>query len=330
MNKFNSFKESLFNINAENFEKHALQLFNFQANNNPIYKQYIGNINIKPENVNSLEKIPFLPIEFFKTQTVKTLDWGTEVIFESSGTTGQVRSKHHIEDCKFYNQVSKRFFEDKYGKLQNLNVMALLPSYLERGNSSLVAMVSYFIKESKSEFSGFYLYNFDELEENIIKLRDKSKPIILIGVSFALLDLAERLRSNHFSDVIVMETGGMKGRREELTREELHNVLKDSFKISAVHSEYGMTELLSQAYAKEDGIFEPPPWMKVLVREPNDPFNMVDQERTGGINIIDLANIHSCSFVETQDLGKKIGADCFNILGRFDNSDIRGCNLLSI
>lgn len=329
MNKFNSFKESLFKVNAENFEKHALQLFIFQANYNPIYKQYIGNINIKPENINSLENIPFLPIEFFKTQTVKTLNWESEVVFESSGTTGEIRSKHHIEDSEFYNQVSKKFFEDKYGKLKDLNVMALLPSYLERENSSLVAMVSYFIKESESVYSGFYLYNVDELVENIIELKDKSKPIILIGVSFALLDLAERLKSN-FSDVIVMETGGMKGRREELTRDELHSVLKESFSIKAVHSEYGMTELLSQAYGKEDGIFEPPPWMKVLIRDPNDPFNLTDQDRTGGVNIIDLANIHSCAFVETQDLGRKIGTDRFTILGRFDNSDIRGCNLLSI
>lgn len=329
MNKFKSFKDNIFKINAKNFEKNALALFNFQAKHNVIYSQYLHNLRINAEDINCLEQIPYLPIEFFKTQMVKTGEWEPEIIFESSGTTGQIRSKHYIEDVDFYRRISKWYFEENYGKLRDLTILALLPSYLERENSSLVAMVAEFLNESQSEFSGFYLNNIKELSENLVELNDKSRSVILIGVSFALINLAESFQYK-LSNTIVMETGGMKGRREELTREALHEKLKSAFGLNQVHSEYGMTELLSQAYADDKGVFKTPPWMRVMIREINDPFNLKNQDRTGGVNVIDLANVHSCAFIETQDIGRKGSSDTFEILGRFDNSDVRGCNLLAL
>lgn len=329
MNKFKSFKNNIFKINAKNFEKNALDLFKFQAKHNIIYNQYLLNLRINAEEINSLENIPFLPIEFFKTQRVKTGDWEPEVIFESSGTTGQIRSRHYIEDLEFYRRISKWYFEENYGKLHDHTIMALLPSYLERGNSSLVAMVAEFLNDSQLEFSGFYLNNLKELSDNLVKLNNNSRPVILIGVSFALLNLADNFQYK-LSNTIIMETGGMKGRREELTRDALHRRLKSAFDLEQIHSEYGMTELLSQAYANDKGLFKSPSWMRVMIREINDPFNLIDQDRIGGINVIDLANIHSCAFIETQDMGRKCLGDRFEILGRFDNSDVRGCNLLSL
>ena len=331
MDSFKRFQEDLFNLGPEEFEAHALDLFRFQATHNPVYAQYVGLLGIDVAAVNQLNQIPFLPIDFFKNHKIATHDWEPVAMFESSGTTGQVRSKHYIKDADFYLRVTERIFNKFYGKLEDFHVMALLPSYLERECSSLVAMADYFIRKSQSSFSGFYLYDHRSLVEKLKLASDKGGRIILLGVSFALLDLAEQFEVD-LSDVIVMETGGMKGRREELTRGEMHAILKHRFNVSAVHSEYGMTELLSQAYAKAEGHFEAPPWMKILIRDINDPFEMLGEEVTasGGVNIIDLANVQSCAFIETQDVGRKLGRDSFEILGRFDNADIRGCNLLAI
>lgn len=331
MNKFKSFKANLFAVNKDNFEAHALELFNFQAKNNPVYKQYIEFLNVRTASVDRLSKIPFLPIDFFKQHVIKTMEWEPQAVFESSGTTGQIPSKHYVEDISFYHKVTERIFDRFYGKPEAFTIMALLPSYLERENSSLVAMVDHFIKKTNSPYSGFYLYDLEALADQIAKIKDKGGAIILIGVSFALLNLAEQFEMD-LTDVVVMETGGMKGKREELTREELHLILKKQFKVREVHAEYGMTELMSQAYAKEKGLFEPPPWMKILIREMNDPFEIQVEgasKRAGGINVIDLANVQSCAFVETQDIGRIMEGDYFEVLGRFDNADLRGCNLLT-
>lgn len=332
MNNFKSAKEGLFNITKETFEAHALSLFKLQSKYNPLYKQYIDCLNIKPSAVNSLDKIPFLPIDFFKTQVVKTSTWEPVAVFESSGTTAQVRSKHYVEDISYYYHITESIFKQFYGRLEDYHIMALLPSYLERENSSLVAMVDHFIKKSNSPYSGFYLYDLEDLVNQIKLTKNKGKTVLLIGVSFALLDLAEQFDID-LENGVVMETGGMKGRREELTREELHAVLCNRLHIKQVHSEYGMTELLSQAYAKGKGHFVTPPWMNVLIRDINDPFDVRNSQgakKTGGINIIDLANIQSCAFIETQDIGRKITDNTFEVLGRFDNADIRGCNLLVV
>lgn len=331
MDSFKRFQEDLFTVGSDNFEAHALDLFRFQAINNPLYKQYVSVLGVDIGTVQHLHQIPFLPIDFFKSHKVVTCDWEPAVVFESSGTTGQVRSKHYVEDVDFYLRVTESIFNSFYGPLEDFHVMALLPSYLERGNSSLVAMADYFIKKSQSPLSGFYLYDHKSLVEQLKGTSNKGGRVILLGVSFALLDLAEGFDVD-LSEVIVMETGGMKGKREELTRGELHATLKRRFNVSAIHSEYGMTELLSQAYAKADGHFETPPWMKVLIRDINDPFEIFEEGATnsGGVNIIDLANVQSCAFIETQDIGRSRGGDFFEILGRFDNADVRGCNLMAI
>lgn len=331
MDSFKRFQEDLFKVGPESFEAHALDLFRFQATNNPLYKQYVSLLGIDIATVHHLHQIPFLPIDFFKSHRVVTSDWQPAVVFESSGTTGQVRSKHYVEDVDFYLRVAESIFNRFYGALEDFHILALLPSYLERDNSSLVAMADYFIKKSQSPFSGFYLYDHERLVEQLKRASNKKGKIILLGVSFALLDLAERFDID-LSEAIVMETGGMKGKREELTRGELHATLKRRFNVPAIHSEYGMTELLSQAYAKANGHFEAPPWMKVLIRDINDPFEVFDEgvTQSGGVNIIDLANVQSCAFIETQDIGRRLGGDSFEILGRFDNADVRGCNLMAI
>ncbi len=331
MDSFKRFHEDLFSISADDFEAHALDLFRYQAMHNPVYRQYVSLLRVDIDAVNNLREIPFLPIDFFKSHKVTTCEWQPAAVFESSGTTGQVRSKHYVENIHFYHQVTENIFNRFYGPLEDFHVMALLPSYLERGSSSLVAMADYFIHKSQSPLSGFYLYDHKHLVDQLRLASDRGGRIILLGVSFALLDLAEQFDVD-LSEVIVMETGGMKGKREELTREELHRILKRRFNVQAIHSEYGMTELLSQAYAKAQGHFETPPWMKVLIRDINDPFEILGERAThsGGVNIIDLANVQSCAFIETQDVGRRVGHDSFEILGRFDNADIRGCNLLTI
>ena len=323
----NSFKSDLKGTNTSNFEEKAIALFKYQSKHNEIYKKYIYNLRVDPEKVNSIHQIPFLPISFYKSHTIKTKGWKEEQIFESSGTTGNDTSKHYVRSLGSYLDNAQLLFEKEYGDLNNFHVLALLPSYLERNNSSLVYMVDHFIKLSESAISGFYLDDIDALKTTLNKACATNRKVLLIGVSFGLLDLVEKYQFS-LPELIVMETGGMKGRRKEMIREELHTILKDGFGVSSIHSEYGMTELLSQAYSKGNGIFNLPNTMNLLIRDINDPFDYLPTGKNGGINVIDLANIDSCSFIETQDLGKINIDDTFEVLGRFDNSDIRGCNLL--
>lgn len=328
MNSFKSFYQEIFNVNKSNFDELALKIFRYQADSNPVYKKYIENLNIQPTGVRKIQDIPFLPISFFKSKQIKTGIWKEEGVFESSGTTGQITSKHYIKSKAFYLTNSYRIFSQFYGHLNNYHLLALLPSYLERENSSLVAMVEHFMPLTNSTFSGFYLNNYDQLIDAVQNIKDNRK-ILLMGVSFALLDLAEKYGPD-LSGAIIMETGGMKGRRKEMIREELHEVLRNGLNTGNIHSEYGMTELMSQAYSFGNGVFQAPPWMKILLRDVNDPFELDVRKSSGGINIIDLANIDSCAFIETQDMGKMHNNGHFEVLGRFDNTDIRGCNLMVI
>jgi hypothetical protein len=312
-----------------NFTETALELFRYQAQHNPVYLAYLQHLRIDPQQVNQLAAIPFLPIEFFKTHTVKTGAFEPEVTFYSSGTTQSSRSRHEVASLDWYTQTSQRIFEQYYGPLRDYVVLALLPSYLEQGGSSLVAMVDYFVKQSGQQEEGFYLRNHDQLLQAVKGAQQRGKKVLLIGVSYALLDWADELQGREdFSNVTIMETGGMKGRRREMIREELHAYLKKGFGVEAIHSEYGMTELLSQAYSLGDGIFQPGYTMQVLLRDLNDPFDIRPDMRSGGINVIDLANVDSCAFIETKDIGRMQANGTFEVLGRFDNSDIRGCNLL--
>ena len=321
------------NLTREGFEQLALEIFKFQAQENPVYSRYIEYLDIKPEEVTKLEEIPFLPIEFFKKHKVVTRfserPDNEFVLFRSSGTTGMERSTHYIYKVGFYEKAFFEGFSFFYSDPKDYVILALLPSYLERGDSSLIYMVKGLIEASGQEDSGFYLYNYQELLEKIIKLREQGKKMFLIGVSFALLEFAQKYRIRG-ADMIVMETGGMKGRKKEMVREELHSILQEAFGVDKIHSEYGMTELLSQAYSKGGGIFRTPPWMRVLIRDMNDPFSWVEIGRSGGINVIDLANVYSCAFIETKDIGRQYDGSSFTVLGRFDNSDLRGCNLLVV
>ncbi|MGF1638075.1 MAG: acyl transferase [Cyclobacteriaceae bacterium] len=303
-------------------------MFHHQMANNVIYQKYVNSFSLDTLNVKRLEQIPFLPIRFFKTHEVKSGDWQSDIVFESSGTTGQVNSRHFVRDLRFYKEVSTHYFERCYGKLSNTVILALLPSYLERQNASLVCMIDYFIQQTSSKFSGFYLYNVDDLMQKINDLRSSSCNILLFGVTFALLDFAEKFKNADLGHVTIIETGGMKGRRKEMIREEVHTILQENLSPKQIQSEYGMTELMSQAYA-EDGIhFSPPPWFRVLIRDLNDPFSPPISGRSGGINIIDLANLDTCAFIETEDIGTKFTDNTFKVLGRSDNSEVRGCNLM--
>jgi phenylacetate-coenzyme A ligase PaaK-like adenylate-forming protein len=320
-------QDTIFSIKTESdFESNALEVFQFQFENNPVYRSYCDLMCVHPSDIKSTSHIPFLPIEFFKTKKVVSTTNNSQIVFTSSGTTGSQVSKHYVADLKLYEKSFTQTFEHFYGSIEDYVILGLLPSYLEREGSSLIYMVDYFIQKSKFNESGFYLNQLDELAEMLNTLDQSGKKVLLIGVSFALLDLAEKYQFS-LKNTIVMETGGMKGRRKELIRTELHNQLKQGFGVSTIHSEYGMTELLSQAYSKDYGIFNCPPWMKVFTRDTEDPLSII-YNQTGGINIIDLANINSCSFIATQDLGKVNNDGSFEVLGRFDNSDIRGCNLL--
>ncbi len=332
MNYFKSFSEQLERLDASNFDELALSLFRFQARENTVYKAYLDARGIKPENVNRVKDIPFLPIGFFKSHQVVCGDPAMySDFYSSSGTTGQITSRHYIWSSDFYLNHSVELFESFYGSLEDFHVLALLPAYLERKGSSLVAMADCFIKKSNSEHSGFYLYNYQELIEKLryLKAAGDCRKVLLLGVTFALLDLAEQFADQfpQIENLIVMETGGMKGRRKEMIREEVHNIYKDAFKISSVHSEYGMTELMSQAYSKGDGKYFLPKSMMVFLRDVNDPLSWSSKAQ-GGVNIVDLANFHSCAFIETQDLGKYSEDGSLEILGRFDNSEVRGCNLM--
>lgn len=318
----------IFSINDPgSFEELALQVFRHQAENCLVYKQFIGHLGIKPDHIKRLDQIPYLPISFFKTHDVLSTSTPIGIIFSSSGTTGMVQSRHLVTDTAIYDRSFNQAFEQFYGSIEEICFLALLPSYLEREGSSLIYMVDALIAQSKHPDSGYFLHNHEELYLRLKELQLAGQKTILIGVTYALLDFIEKY-TMEFPDLIVMETGGMKGKRKEMVREELHKELRGGFGINAIHSEYGMTELLSQAYSKGDGIFICAPWMKVVLRDTNDPLSLVATNKTGGINVIDLANINSCSFIATQDLGRLHLDGSFEVLGRFDNADIRGCNLL--
>jgi len=322
-------RNRIFNIKSSaDFSHCALEIFNYQFTGNAVYREFILSLGKEPSLIRTVDEIPFLPIELFRNHRIITVDDPVEMIFESSGTTGVITGKHFITDLSLYEESFLRSFLLFYGEPEEFLIAALLPSYTEREGSSLVYMADNLIRRSKNPGSGFYRDNTEELIKKIAEARKKAQKILLLGVSFALLDLAEK-QSPDLSGVIIMETGGMKGRRKELTRTELHSILREKFNVSSIHSEYGMTELLSQAYSKGDGLFHSPPWMKILIRDPQDPLSLeYEQGRSGGINIIDLANINSCSFIATGDLGKLHEDGSFEVLGRFDNSDIRGCNLM--
>lgn len=320
-------RNNIFNTSSQDFEKIALQLFYFQYANNTIYKKYVDYLNVIPMQVSSVEQIPFLPISFFKTQKVLSSSQSIEHWFESSGTTGSINSKHFLIDTKIYEESVLKGFELAFGKPKNYCFVALLPNYLERQYSSLIYMVDCLMQQSQHAANGYYLYNHEELYKKLLRLEAKGQKTLLFGVSFALLDFAEKYQLSLKSTQII-ETGGMKGRRKEITREALHQTLCEAFSTSQIHSEYGMTELFSQAYSQGEGVYRCPPWMRVLTREVNDPFSYVSRGVTGGINVIDFANLYSCSFIETQDLGKIYPDGTFSVLGRFDASDVRGCNLM--
>lgn len=330
MQTFESITQDLYPANDGVFEEIALRLFHRQAHENRVYQSYLAHLGVDTGLVTKVKDIPFLPISFFKSHDVVSGAWIPEVVYTSSGTTGQEVSRHAVPSLAVYLKHSQRIFESFFGPLHQYHILALLPSYLERTGSSLVAMANHFILESKSEVSGFYLNDLDRLAAHLDGLRNEERragrKVLLLGVSFALLDLAEQYDLD-LSHCMVMETGGMKGRRQEIIREELHEVLCKNLNISTVHSEYGMTELLSQAYSGGGGLFRCPPSMRILVREINDPFGR-PVLTSGIINIVDLANTHSCAFIETQDLGRVRQDGHFEILGRLDNSDIRGCNLM--
>ena len=315
-------------LNDDEFNALSLVIFNYQYEQNKVYQSFVDKVCKNKSQINHYSQIPFLPIEFFKKHDVTCLSpKDSDVIFTSSGTTGTVTSKHIVQDIELYNQSYLNGFELFFGSISDYCILALLPSYLERTGSSLIHMFDDLIKKSNHPFSSFYLHNMDELIFATKKLAASNQKVILLGVTYALLDLAEK-KCNLPKDWILMETGGMKGKRQELIKQELHELLKKSFGVNSIHSEYGMTELLSQAYSKSNGIYQTVPWMKILIRDVNDPFTYLNNHRTGGINIIDLANLYSCSFIETKDLGKLGSDDSFEIMGRFDNSDIRGCNLM--
>ncbi|WP_405563700.1 acyl transferase [Polaribacter sp. Asnod6-C07] len=321
-------KESIFNINNEqDFTKTTMAVFKHQFKNNKVYRSFCDLINKHPSDVTKIEEIPFLPIQFFKSREILSSKEKIEEIFTSSGTTGSITSKHFVTDINLYKESYLKGFAHFYGNIEEYVVLALLPNYLERKGSSLVFMVDDLIRKTNNIESGFYLNNLDELANKLINLDRKGQKVLLIGVSFALLDLIEKHQFK-LKNTTIMETGGMKGRRKELIRNELHQILSDGFGVNEIHSEYGMTELLSQGYSKGNGVFETPNWMKILTRDTEDALTIQEQGKTGGINVIDLANYNSCSFIATQDLGKVYENDTFEIIGRFDNSDIRGCNLM--
>lgn len=323
--------DKIFKINEEGFLPFAIEVFRFQYDNNKVFRDFSNALGYRSKEIHTLTDLPFLPINFFKTSSVKSGHFEPQAVFESSGTTGMVNSRHFIRDLSVYEKSFLNGFELFYGPVQEYCILGLLPAYLERKHSSLIYMVNRMIRESCHPLSGFYLNEFDMLSATIKKLEEEKQKTILIGVTFALLDFAEKTsaenRVMNLKHTLIMETGGMKGRREEMIREEVHEILKKTFGVPAIHSEYGMTELLAQAYSKRDGIFQCPPWMKVMIRDEEDP-SQVNRMGKGLINIIDLANRYSCSFIATDDVGKVYEDGSFEVLGRRDNSDLRGCSLL--
>ena len=322
-----SLSKRIFTIsNDDEFNSIALEVYEFQYKNIPVYKKYVDLVKSQKKSINHYKEIPFLPIDFFKSNHVIADNSKIEKTFLSSGTGNKIRSKHLVKDLKLYEQAFSAGYKHFYSDPKEWTILALLPSYLDQGDSSLIYMVNNFIKKSENPESNYINYDLDVLKNLILKLKNKN--VLLIGVSYALLELSE-LDSFNLENWVIMETGGMKGRRKEMVRQELHQQLKTAFNVDAIHSEYGMTELLSQAYSKKNGLFKTPPWMKFIIRDFEDPYSLAKINSSGGINIIDLANIYSCSFIETQDIGKEVEKDSFEILGRFDQSEVRGCNLLS-
>jgi len=321
-------RKKIFTLSSrQDFEETALQIFRLQAAHNKVYQQYISLLGMSPSAVNKVEDIPFLPVRFFKSHTVTITPEEYDMVFTSSGTTGSEPSRHYVRDVFLYEESFVRSFRYFYGPVSDYCILALLPSYLERSGSSLIYMMKKLIELSGCPQSGFYLYDHASLYKTLTSLPQSVKKVLLFGVSFALLDFAEHYDIPEMN-LIVMETGGMKGRRKEIIREELHTRLKEKLHVPVIHSEYGMTELLSQAYSSGEGIFSTPPWMRILIRDPYDPFFIMDTGHTGGIDVIDMANIYSCAFIETQDLGILYPDNTFTVTGRFDNSEMRGCNLM--
>jgi hypothetical protein len=337
--EISNWENKIFHASFYNFDKMALELFQFQYRNSDIYRAYVDSVRVDPQTVDCLSKIPFLPIQFFKTTAVKTTVFEPEIIFESSGTTQSGNSKHYVKNLELYKTSFTKCFELFYGPASEWCIIGLLPSYLERKSrlpagtdSSLITMMEELIKQSGHSLSGFYLENHEKLYHTLLHNEILQQPTLLIGVTFPLLDFSEKF-SMRLGNTVIMETGGMKGRRTEITREEVHEKLQAKLGVRKIHSEYGMTEILSQAYSRGNGIFKCPPWMKILLRSEDDPFAVqgppvTRQSETGIINIIDLSNIYSCAFIATDDMGK-LNHDCsFEVLGRCDNSDIRGCSLM--
>lgn len=325
-------RNTVLHTTDENFTETALKVFRFQYQNNEIYRQYCDLLHMKPEAITSIENIPYLPIRFFKSKEIKTTAFHEELLFESSGTTDSVNSRHFVKEKKLYEESFLKTFRQYYGSEKNYCIIGLLPSYLERKNSSLVYMVQKLIIQSENINSGFYLNEYEQLKKILLKSEAALQPTLLIGVTYALLDFAEKNKMT-LSYTTIMETGGMKGRREELSRSEVHKVLSNNLGVSDIHSEYGMTELLSQAYSAGKGIFTAPPFMRMLIRSEDDPFNITQginagDAISGAINIIDLANLYSCSFIATDDTGKIYSDKSFEITGRMENSDMRGCSLM--
>jgi hypothetical protein len=316
--------------NDKDFVEIALAVFHYQYTNNDLYQQFCELVGCRFENVNTIDQIPFLPISFFKSHKVQTSHFVPDTVFESSGTTSDTSSKHFVNHLHIYEKSFYTTFEIFYGPVDQYCILALLPSYLERKQSSLVYMVEKLMSKSAHPSNSFFMYNHRELADTLLQLERQNQKTLLLGVSYALLDFANAFPMK-LRNTIIMETGGMKGRKKELIRSELHQQLMDAFEVDSIHSEYGMTELLSQAYSEKDGIFSTPPWMRILIREENDPLRLlVEAFATGGINIIDLANIYSCSFISTEDIGRWHYNGNFEILGRMDNSDVRGCSLLAV
>lgn len=322
-----SLQQKIFSVTSSSFENISLEVFKFQFEHVEIYREFCHSLGKTPLSVNSLSDIPFLPVDFFKTHSIISSEKRAKQIFESSGTTNSISSKHYVADISLYEESFLHGFRYFYGDPSDYVMLAMLPSYLERKNSSLVYMADKLIQLAGRKESGFFLNEFEKLLKVLMSLNERNQKTLLLGVTFALLDFSEQFKLE-FPELIVIETGGMKGRREELTRQEVHQQLSKAFNVEKIHSEYGMTELLSQAYSKGDGIFQTPPWMKILARDIYDPLRLQETNCTGAVNVIDLANLHSCSFIATSDLGKVNNDGSFQILGRLDNAEIRGCNLM--
>ncbi len=320
-------RDKIFNVDKQSFASVAYEVFRYQYDNSDTYHQYCRLLNVDSSHKRDIKQIPFMPIEFFKTHRVVSANVSTEKTFVSSGTTGSQTSSHFVADLKLYEESFLSCFRKYFGDSSNYCILALLPSYLERNDSSLAYMAEQLIRYSHHPKSRFFLYNHIELSNLLVELEAQHQLTLLLGVTFAVLDFAKQFPMK-LKHTLVMETGGMKGRRKEMTREAVHEILKKQFQVNTIFSEYGMTELLSQAYYMDDERFHCPPWMKILIRDVNDPLQIIGKNITGAINVIDLANLDSCSFIATKDLGKSFSNETFDVLGRMDESDVRGCNMM--